>query len=217
MRRATQKWHDSMRSALDSGTPPPPWQRRGRRAVIAFLGILSACVAVTAYASRGPAPVPKDPLPVQPVARAIALKPEQTKRSYTAARPTPEPSPSLGQPPAAQLTTVSAQQQLPTEDPVSTGALGPAALDDARRSRRVEKQKPAKRPAVREAQLHSDTRQVGSSQSQVRTRGSAKRVESHDRADVRQARALRRESPPGRVYVAAAAPVTVCLYFVVCF
>jgi hypothetical protein len=218
MTRARQDWHDRMRYALDSGTPPSIPRRRRRRVVIGLLGILSAFVAVTAYASRGPSAVPKDLPTVQPVAKAVANNPEVMRRSYTAEKSTSGPAPALREAALPQLTAPSPQQSAPISDPASTGTVTPAT-PDTRGAAPVEAKNAAKRPPLRQAQLHSDGTQVGGSQGHRAGRGKgAERIEpSRARTDVRQARALRREGPPERVFVAAAPPVTLCLYFVVCF
>ena len=219
MTRARQDWHDRMRYALDCGTPPPTPRRRARRLVIGLLGILSAFFAVTAYASRAPSALPKDPPTVQPVAKAVAGNPEAMRRSYTAANSSSESAPALREAPLPQLTPLPPQQSAPINDPASTGAITPAAPDTPRASARVEGKNTPKRPPVRQAHLYSDGTQVGGSQGRRvgRAKG-AERIElSRARADVREARAFRREGPPGGIFVAAAPPVTLCLYFVVCF
>ncbi len=67
-----------------------------------------------------------------------------------------------------------------------------------------------------------DVRQVPSSRGQIRKTGGANRADriqpSRGRPHVSQAHAHRREGPRELVLaIAAAPPVTVCLYFVVCF
>src|ERR671912_1675585 len=63
MTRETERWQEQMRYAMDAGVLPPAPRRRGRRFLLAFLGVGSALIAFASYAGRGPAEAPRiDPV-----------------------------------------------------------------------------------------------------------------------------------------------------------
>ncbi len=138
---------------------------------------------------------------MQPLAKALANHPESLRRAYTSAKASSEPVPVLREATLPQLTPMPAQH-VSMNNPASTGAVTPTT-PDARRAVRVETKNAAKRAPLRQAQLNSDVTHIDGSQGHRpgRAKGLERIEPSRGRSDVRQARAVRREGRPARIFL----------------
>jgi len=206
MTRATERWQDQIRYAADTGTVPrlprTGLRRFGRRFLIALVGLVSAFVAVSSYATRRSNDVPS-PV-IQPATKVALATPEPTKRRSFTGTVSSEATPPLGEPAFAQATARAAREDVML-DPETTGTISTdnAAPNASERTASTA----SERPKSRQGRLSSDN--AAKPRSRV--------LSAHQRSNRREPHLASRPGP-GRVVAAATAqPASPCLFFVACF
>ena len=204
MTRATERWQDQIRYAADTGTVPsvPGLRRFGRRFLIALVGLVSAFVAVSSYATRRSNDVPS-PV-IQPATRVALATPEPARRRSFTGTVSSEATPPLAEPAFAQATARPAREDVML-DPATTGTISTdnAPLNAGGRTASTA----SKRPISRQGRPSSDN--AGKPRSRL--------LSAHQRSN-RSEPHLASRPGPGRVVAAATAqPASLCLFLVACF
>lgn len=214
MTRETERWQEQMRYAMDAGVLPPLPRRRGRRFLLASLGVGSALIAFASYAGRGPAEAPRiDPVvePSQNAAAPAAL--EQTRRRSFTRNLKSEPTDTVTEP---AMTASAVRTPVNVPDPATTGGI--STLEEApRQNAPAASAESSKRPTLRQARLSSERKGV-EAPPRVKRQAEARRSAGGKRTAERAGPRSFAERPrPERAAVAAPTrTVSVCLYFVVC-
>ena len=233
MTRATERWQETMRYAVDTGAVPlGPRRSRWPWALAAVVGTAALVLAGAASSGRGPgnrAWVDPDRSATALASAAPAAEPAR-KRSYT--RNAGAEANAAAEPAAVHSHIAAAREPLDRPEPATTGAIAAAPHDEARPAERPSSaalrapDRPAKRPSLRQARLPSEPaasepRPVRKAPADAREgagKREAERTASSARAQRRASRAVAVNTRPE--WAGAVAParlVSVCLYYVVCF
>ena len=232
MTRATERWQETMRYAVDTGAMAPgPRRSRWPLALAAVVGTAALGLAGAASSGRGPgdrAWVDPDRPAITLASAELAAEPAR-KRSYT--RNAGAETNAAAEPAPTRSDLAAAREPLARPEPTITGAIAPAH-NEARTANGPSSpvlrapDRPGKRPTLRQARLTPEP--AGSGPRPVRKAAAdaregagkreAERAASSAGAQRRASRAVAVDTRPE--WAGAVAParlVSVCLYYVVCF
>ena len=233
MTRATERWQETMRYAVDTGAVPlGPRRSRWPWALAAVVGTAALVLAGAASSGRGPgnrAWVDPDRPAITLASAGPAAEPAR-KRSYT--RNAGAEANAAAEPVAVHSHIAAAREPLDRPEPATTGAIAPAPHDEARPAERPSSAvAPRSRQAGEAPDLAPSPARIGAdriraapgqeSSADAREgagKREAERTASSARAQRRASRAVAVNTRPE--WAGAVAParlVSVCLYYVVCF
>jgi hypothetical protein len=234
MTRATERWQETMRYAVDTGAVPPgPRRSRWPLALAAVVGTAALGLAGAASSGRDPgkrAWIDPD-RPAITLANAGPVAEAARKRSYTR-NAGAEANAAAAEPVATRSDLAAAREPLARPEPTITGATAPASDDEARMVNHTlspvlrAADRPARRPTLRKARLTPEP--IASGPRPVRKAADDAREGVGKREAERTAPSARAPRPASRAvavntrpeWASAVAParvVSVCLYYVVCF